>query len=121
MAKLKMIKPMVSTLAPKLKAAARVGKARDDFRIANDPMRRLYRTARWRETRHEVFQRDLYTCQMCGKIEGNTSRLVCDHKRPHKGDEALFWDRLNLQTLCANPCHNSLKQREDRRYQGGGI
>nr|WP_243256973.1 HNH endonuclease signature motif containing protein [Rhizobium skierniewicense] len=49
----------------------------------------------------------------CGRIDGNTSRLVADHKIPHRGDEALFWDESNLQCLC-KPCHDGLKQRQER-------
>jgi 5-methylcytosine-specific restriction enzyme A len=48
----------------------------------------------------EIFKRDHYTCQCgCGLLEGDTSLLVCDHKIPHRGDERLFWDEDNLQTL----------------------
>lgn len=34
---------------------------------------------------------------------------VVDHITPHKGDEALFFDQGNLQTLC-KPCHDGQKQ-----------
>jgi 5-methylcytosine-specific restriction endonuclease McrA len=34
-----------------------------------------------------------------------------DHIVPHRGDERLFWDRSNWQSLCAS-CHSSHKQRE---------
>lgn len=61
-----------------------------------------------------VLVRDLFTCQRCGVIEADTSQLVADHKRPHRGVEALFWDITNLWTLC-KPCHDSWKQREERR------
>jgi 5-methylcytosine-specific restriction endonuclease McrA len=46
-------------------------------------------------------------------VEGNTSLLVCDHIKPHRGKEELFWDEGNLQTLC-KPCHDSLKQAEEQ-------
>jgi len=39
--------------------------------------------------------------------------MVADHKTPHRGDEALFWDRQNLWCLCKG-CHDGAKQREDR-------
>lgn len=29
---------------------------------------------------------------------------VVDHKRPHRGDLQLFWDRNNWQGLCED-CH----------------
>lgn len=62
----------------------------------------------------DVLLRDMFTCQWpgCGRVEPNTSKLVADHRRPHRGDPVLFWDARNLWTLCA-PCHSSLKQREE--------
>lgn len=35
---------------------------------------------------------------------------LVDHKRPHRGDRALFWDRTNWQGLCDH-CHNVHKAR----------
>lgn len=55
----------------------------------------------------------MFTCRMCDRIEANTSKLVADHKAPHRGDERLFWDADNLQCLCKS-CHDSLKQSEER-------
>ncbi|RZI60509.1 MAG: HNH endonuclease [Zymomonas sp.] len=74
-----------------------------------------YKLARWKKLRLVIFARDLFTCQCgCGVIEGDTSKLVCDHKRPHRGDERLFWDPANLQTLLKT-CHDGWKQRQERR------
>lgn len=89
---------------------------------AGAPWRRWYKTARWQALRLKIFVRDRFTCQMagCARIEGDTSKLVCDHKTPHRGDERLFWDEANLQTLC-KPCHDSLKQAAEQatRHQRG--
>lgn len=41
---------------------------------------------------------------------------VVDHKIPHKGDRALFWDSSNWQSLC-KLCHDGWKQRQER----GGV
>ena len=76
----------------------------------NAPWRRLYSTARWRALRLATFVRDLFTCQMCGKVEPDTRQLVCDHRKAHRGNLTLFWDPLNLQTLCKSPCHDKHKQ-----------
>lgn len=38
--------------------------------------------------------------------------IVVDHRTPHRGDQALFWDRSNWQPLCARH-HSSDKQREE--------
>ncbi len=80
-------------------------------RTAFNPLRPLYRTARWAKLRWSILVRDLFTCQMCGRIEPDTSKLVCDHRKPHRGDLVRFWDEENLQTLCASPCHSKHKQR----------
>lgn len=66
----------------------------------------------------QVLARDLFTCQMsgCGKVEGDTSLLVADHKIPHRGDPSLFWDENNLQCLC-KACHDSAKQTQERKIR----
>ena len=85
----------------------------------SEPWRNWYKLARWKRLRIATFVRDLFTCQMpgCGHVEGNTALLVCDHKIPHRGDERLFWDPLNVQTLC-KPCHDSRKQAAERATKG---
>jgi 5-methylcytosine-specific restriction endonuclease McrA len=90
-------------------------------RRAAAPWRRWYDTVRWKITRKRIFLRDHFTCQMCGHIEGDTSLLVCDHVKPHRGVAALFWDDANLQTLCKSPCHDMHKQALEQasRFQGG--
>jgi 5-methylcytosine-specific restriction enzyme A len=59
----------------------------------------------------QIFRRDLYTCQRveCGRIESDTSLLVCDHVEPHGGDVVKFWAGP-FQTLCKR-CHDGEKQR----------
>jgi 5-methylcytosine-specific restriction protein A len=82
---------------------------------AGPAWRGWYKTARWAALRLRIFLRDLYQCQQpgCGKVEGNTSLLVCDHVIPHRGDTRLFWDEHNLQTLCKR-CHDVDKQRAEQ-------
>jgi 5-methylcytosine-specific restriction protein A len=85
-----------------------------DCMSAQPPWKAWYKTARWRCLRLEIFVRDSYTCQCgCGLIEGDTSQLVCDHRRPHRGDERLFWDRDNLWTW-RKPCHDRTKQKAEQ-------
>lgn len=40
--------------------------------------------------------------------------LAVDHRKPHRGDEALFFDPENLQTLCPDD-HDQNKQRLEAR------
>ncbi|WP_258874539.1 HNH endonuclease signature motif containing protein [Cupriavidus taiwanensis] len=39
---------------------------------------------------------------------------VVDHRIPHRGDQMLFWDRSNWQTLCVFH-HSGAKQKEELR------
>ncbi len=49
-------------------------------------------------------------CTMCMVAEVIEPATVVDHVKPHRGDEALFWDRANLQPLCKYH-HDSTKKR----------
>ena len=52
-------------------------------------------------------------CVMC-KAQGRiTAATVVDHIRPHKGDQRLFWDTSNWQSLCKRH-HDSDKQWMER-------
>jgi 5-methylcytosine-specific restriction protein A len=113
MGKLKALSSRVGGLRSKL-ASTPVDRAQLDRIRDQRPWRRWYKTARWQSLRWEVLTRDLFTCQRCGKLAGDTSKLVADHRKPHRGLVALFWDITNLWTLCA-PCHSSAKQREEAR------
>jgi 5-methylcytosine-specific restriction enzyme A len=103
---LAMQKPRVAFLGDDKAATSRARDRRHEYRA-------WYKTQRWRRLRWQVLVRDLFTCQMCGKLEANTSLLVADHREPHRGDETLFWHEGNLWCLC-KPCHDSAKQREER-------
>ena len=71
---------------------------------------RWYKTAEWQRLRYRCLERDLFTCQCgCGRMEYDTSKLVADHKTPHRGNPALFWDIYNLQCMTKR-CHDSGKQ-----------
>ena len=111
-----MLRPRLSTLAPRLRAAVPGDRVAFDRERDRQPWRRWYKTARWQRLRWAVLVRDRFTCQWpgCGRVEANTSQLVADHRRPHRGDEALFWAEGNLQCLC-KPCHDSLKARAEGR------
>lgn len=72
-------------------------------------------SARW-ERRARAFKGSYPLCGMrpCGKPpvmsqcrdEGRvTAAAHVDHVIPHRGDDALFWDEDNWQSLCA-ACHS---------------
>lgn len=64
----------------------------------------------WRKARAEFLAEHPYCACGCGRKAD-----VVDHVIPHRGNDALFWDRSNWQALAASPCHNSLKQAQERR------
>ena len=111
MGRLKTMPARLGSLPPALASMPIDGAGRERDRNAFNPLRALYKTARWRVLRMATFKRDKFTCQMCGRVEGDTSKLTADHRRPHRGDLVLFWDEANLQTLCTTPCHVKHKQR----------
>jgi len=39
--------------------------------------------------------------------------LIVDHIKPHRGNQTLFWDRSNWQSLCKWH-HDSVKQQQER-------
>jgi 5-methylcytosine-specific restriction protein A len=104
----------VATVRPRVGFIQRADleRARDLARDADELTRRLYKTARWQRLRLFVLSRDLYTCRLCRRIEGNSSLLVCDHIEPHRGDVERFWAGP-FQTLC-KACHDGEKQRLER-------
>lgn len=116
MPKIKTLKPLVPKMAPRIGYATGDEGGRSRYRDETQAWRGWYKTGKWQRLRWSVLVRDHFTCRTCGSVETNTSQLVADHKTPHRGDEALFWDEDNLQCLCKT-CHDTVKQREERRYR----
>lgn len=66
---------------------------------------------RWQQTR-AGYLRKHPLCAHCardGRVEPATD---VDHIVPHRGDQALFWDRSNWQGLC-HACHSRKTAAED--------
>lgn len=51
-------------------------------------------------------------CVMCEREGRVTAATVVDHIVPHRGEQRLFWNTTNWQSLC-KPCHDREKQREE--------
>lgn len=109
----------LGTVSLKLRPVMGQGADRDQTRDKIEGWRAWYHSAEWKRLRMQVLTEARFTCAMCGKIEGNTSKLVGDHIRSHRGDRAMFFDRANVQCLC-KACHDGAKQRLDRRMGGVG-
>jgi 5-methylcytosine-specific restriction protein A len=66
---------------------------------------------RWQKARERHLQAHPL-CVMC-QAEGRTAvATVVDHRDPHRGDQAVFWDESRWQSLCASH-HSSEKQRQE--------
>ncbi|WP_308302390.1 HNH endonuclease signature motif containing protein [Bacillus sp. V5-8f] len=52
-------------------------------------------------------------CVECGRPGTDV-----DHIKPHKGNQALFWDSSNWQTLC-KPCHSHKTATKDGGFGRG--
>lgn len=72
----------------------------------------LYRTKAWHRLR-TIQLRDNPLCCLCRAIGRITAARIADHIKAHKGDEVLFFDPANLQSLCKT-CHDSAKQKLER-------
>ena len=51
-------------------------------------------------------------CVQCAKQGKYVRATVVDHIIPHRGDQKLFWDQNNWQSLCKN-CHDKKTLTED--------
>ena len=67
---------------------------------------------RWQKAR-ATFLRQHPLCEMHQARGQVVAATVVDHKVPHRGDQALFWDTSNWQALCKR-CHDSHKQRLEK-------
>lgn len=69
----------------------------------------------WRRLRDQILARDLYTCQVCGKV-ADADQLDVDHivNIAQGGSD----DKSNLQTLC-KPCHKIKTQKESQSVGAG--
>ena len=76
------------------------------------PWRHLYKRKAWYRLRHHQLQNEPL-CQFCKKAGRSVAAQIVDHIVPHKGDDELFHDPHNLQSLCKT-CHDSAKQRAER-------
>jgi 5-methylcytosine-specific restriction endonuclease McrA len=75
---------------------------------------------RWRKARL-VYLAEHPLCVMCETDDRIEAATVVDHIQPHRGDQALFWDVANWQSLCRF-CHDRRKQSdESRAWRSRGV
>jgi 5-methylcytosine-specific restriction protein A len=85
----------------------------DARRRQEQPWRAWYKDPRWVQGRLQHLS-EHPLCAMCALVGHVCAATVVDHIRPHRGDEELFFDRTNWQSLCAT-CHDIRKQRAEAR------
>jgi 5-methylcytosine-specific restriction protein A len=68
---------------------------------------------RWQKA-SKAYLRAHPLCAECERAGRYVKATVVDHKVPHRGDPALFWDQSNWQPLC-KPCHDKKTGSEDSR------
>ena len=83
---------------------------------AREPDKRPSASARgygyqWQKAR-SLFLQAFPLCVIHQEQGRVVSATVVDHVTPHKGDEGLFWNRANWQSLC-KPCHDRKTAKEN--------
>ncbi len=102
--------PRLKTLKPRIgEQSARLATVSgDSWRAGKTSTQRGY-GYRWQQAR-EHYLRDHPLCVFCDRKGMTTAASVVDHIVAHRGDQELFWDQSNWQSLC-KPCHDSEKQK----------
>jgi 5-methylcytosine-specific restriction protein A len=82
-------------------------------RVTARPWAAMYKEQRWVRLSARV-RNEEPVCVECIR-KGQTPRPTrhADHITPHRGDRVLFFDRSNVQGICAN-CHSAKTKRETR-------
>jgi 5-methylcytosine-specific restriction enzyme A len=122
MGKLKTLPGRIAAPPPRIGYTTGDAKAGDRARNDAAPWRAWYRTRRWADMRVAVFARDGFICQRTGQVvmgkHPAPDSPVANHKRPHRGNPALFWDMNNIETV-AKSVHDSLIQAEEQAIPTG--
>ena len=82
-----------------------------DRKRAGVESRKWYSSKRWKQLRAIVLASEPY-CARCERRGIVTPSDTVNHKRPHRGSYELFWQRSNLEGVCAS-CHSSEIQGEE--------
>lgn len=76
----------------------------------------LYNSARWKRMRARQLESQPL-CRMHEQLGQLVAATVADHVKAHRGDEELFFDADNLQSLCKQ-CHDAHKQAQEHTANG---
>ncbi len=67
---------------------------------------------KWRKAREQHLDAHPF-CERCERQGRLRAATVVNHRKAHRGDQQLFWDRTNWESLC-KPCHDGPTQAEER-------
>ena len=108
--KLPRLQSKLQAMTPK--APRPIKQVSDSWRDGRSSTQRGY-GYKWQKARERFLSLNPL-CVYCERNNRVTVATVVDHITPHKGDQAIFWDEGQWQSLCAS-CHSSTKQREEKQ------
>lgn len=74
--------------------------------------KKLYNSSAWKRLRAAQLAKHPL-CKTHLELGRTVVANTVDHEKPHRGNEGLFFDADNLQSLC-KPCHDAHKQRLEK-------
>lgn len=105
------------TFRPKNAPTRKEQNAAYDARRADDEVRKLYASKRWRAVRLLVLERDPY-CKRCETRGIVTPSDTANHKdKGARRHPERFFDMDEIEGVCA-PCHSGEIQAEERQKYG---
>lgn len=125
MPRLKSLPPLLTREKPRLRLDdIQQERERNRYRYQTQEWRKWYSSREWQVLRRQCFERDAYICQRTGELcsgkghERNSP--VANHKIPHHGDRALFFNLDNLETT-TKEVHDQLIQSEEKQAGRMGM
>lgn len=120
---LRSLPPRVGSAPPRIGRAPRFTGSTPKRDRNHAPWRAWYATKAWHDLRRKVFERDGYVCQRTGVIcsgkHPEPDSPTANHKTPHRGDPALFWDEANIETV-TKQVHDTVIQAEEAKAYAKG-
>ncbi|NLC02720.1 MAG: HNH endonuclease [Tissierellia bacterium] len=112
----KPLKPCKHPLCPNLTEGYYCDEHKDmEYKPKQSKYKKLYSSTRWQQLRQYRLNTQPL-CVECLKHNRYTPATVVDHMKPHKGNEKLFYDLKNLQSMCKS-CHDRKTAKEDGRWK----
>ena len=113
----KPLKPCKHPKCPNLTEGYYCDEHKDEmgYKQEQSKYKKLYNSSRWQDLRRYRLNTQPL-CVECLKKDRIFPATVVDHIKPHKGNEKLFYDFNNLQSLCKS-CHDRKTAKEDGRWK----